>query len=295
MTFTSLSIPTPIGPVAGFARPDSIGSQYLTYCTDLKVFKSVSAFFFNGGNEIASLPRVIQVQPDGAQAYLYYIDDDLVFRDDVIALQVHAWVKEYKKAKQCLVTLEELSSIKWELKKHIYDKVGFTSSPIPDAFSQEDMNLMGMSKCDLESLQMRQLDFKLQSVSCHDFALLRSKEEGYCELLYYGGGNKELRLFEFFKNWGYKTVDSPQAGDLVLYLKDGRPMHTGRYLGNGFVESKLGNESNLCHKHPLSVVPDDFGSQMVFYRKVNRNVKYKTLQQVFMENAHFYFHKLSTQ
>jgi hypothetical protein len=292
MALTPLSIPTPIGPVAGFARPHTIEGQYLKYYGELKVFQAVSAFFFNDGHEIASLPKEIWVKPVNNTAYLYYIDDTLKFQNDALARQVHAWIKEFKETNQCLVTLGEINSIGWKLKNFIYAKVGFTSTPIPETFSQEDIVTMGMSKSDLNAFIMLQPEFRLPMLSCHDFTLLKSKEKGFCEMLYYGGANKEFKLFEFLKNWGYKTVESPQAGDLILYLQDGRPVHTGSYLGNNIVESKLGNKSQLCHQHALSALPVESGNQMVFYRKVKK-VKYKTFNQILMENAHFHFQKLN--
>ena len=59
-----------------------------------------------------------------------------------------------------------------------------------------------------------------------------------------------------------EEVDADEANRIV-YFKDGRPIHSGLYLGDGWVKSKWG--SNPIVVHPVYV--STYGFDVKFYRK----------------------------
>jgi hypothetical protein len=55
---------------------------------------------------------------------------------------------------------------------------------------------------------------------------------------------------------------APEVANRIVYFKDGKPIHSGVYLGNGFVKSKWG--SNPIVVHPTYV--STYGFDVRFYR-----------------------------
>ena len=79
----------------------------------------------------------------------------------------------------------------------------------------------------------------------------------------------QSNTIEFLKGWGYRVIETPQLGSLVLYFSDAliptRPdlMHTAIYLEDGIVQSKLGI-NNAVYKHRLENVPALYGNRVMF-------------------------------
>lgn len=141
-------------------------------------------------------------------------------------------------------------------------------------FTAEDLKVLGYTAKEIGMINNK---FKAQwekghelalpKLACYEFALLRAKEQGVREQLFTAATDTQV-LFERLKRWGYESINSPKEGDLIMYLDKGFPKHLGRYLGGANVESKFGSEV-VSTIHKIEMVPENYGLQIVFYRKTS--------------------------
>ena len=85
---------------------------------------------------------------------------------------------------------------------------------------------------------------------------------------YVMGVNKMVSMEEFlsFLLPSHEEVqaDEAEAGDLVLYVKDGYILHVGIYLGDGWIRSKW--FKGPVFDHLLEFVPQEWKGKILFYR-----------------------------
>lgn len=126
-------------------------------------------------------------------------------------------------------------------------------------FSKRDFQVFGVQQKDVKK--------RAETMSCYDFALLKTGELSAKEGIFGASTIKSLSP-STLKSWGYSLVTAPGKKDLVLYLDDaGRSTHLGIVLFSGKVESKPGDRSPYAYVHSLFDVPASYGRQLVFWRK----------------------------
>jgi len=141
------------------------------------------------------------------------------------------------------------------------------------------MQTLEIDDQDLIANKKRQPNFKPRNFACHEFTLLNAKEKGLREFIMAPQNNKEVDLIEYLIQWGYTAVSEPKSGDFVLYFDKSVLTHSGKYLEDGWVESKFGNNAQNGHHHPLHVVPQGYGTQIAFFRKT-KQVRYKSIKEL---------------
>lgn len=99
-----------------------------------------------------------------------------------------------------------------------------------------------------------------QSLCCYDYALSLVGEERLSEFV------EGVDLDALLLKWGYISVEKPQIGDLVLFLKDGKQSHLGVYRKDGLIESKWGNDVPCAFLHTMENTPYFYGDQVLFFR-----------------------------
>lgn len=139
---------------------------------------------------------------------------------------------------------------------------------LPDDFNEEEKTLLPFN---MQNISERALDFKPRSLSCYLFAFLKKREIALRESFYQHSFHPSCYLIAL-KKWGYEVTQTPEANDLVIYIKDGFPTHTALYLGGGFALSKPGNKSPYVMKHPVTIMYPDYGPHFVFYHKTGNGV-----------------------
>lgn len=197
-----------------------------------------------------SLPHMIQkVQRSAAQWFERNYDD--IFHD-----------------KKALKTSPEAFSMrKLELRAQLFGyyltQCGFIQSEEPVEFSEQD--------CKTFDIRNRECLRHPQAMSCFEFALMKAKETRAKDAIFY---EKDLPLsLEHFyiglTQWGYQQVDTPETGDLVLYLTEAGITHAGVYLFSGKVESKFGFKMIYSYQHALTEIPLIYGHSLIFMHKPN--------------------------
>ena len=87
-------------------------------------------------------------------------------------------------------------------------------------------------------------------------------------------GEMPLRWMEeyvtyFYIPENYSEVETPEIGDIVLYLEDkdrlAEQLHMGEYKGNNKVLSKW--DFRIVYEHELELVPLGYGDRILFFRE----------------------------
>ena len=186
-------------------------------------------------------------------------------------LRVNQFIMKFSLQKQSAI----LTEAKEEFRQLCVTELGMKSiTLIPDKLSDQDLNTLGL---DLTSRWMLPMINGLHphQMTCYERSLLDVNEPGVQELFFISD-NKELVLIkdesflwliDKLNAWGYEMVADPEPNDLVLYLQDGKPRHMGRYVNEGYVCSKPGNNSHYYYHHPINLVWSNYGNEIAFYRK----------------------------
>ncbi len=140
-------------------------------------------------------------------------------------------------------------------------------------FTEKDHEVLGVSEKVVQTInKMGSFGAILskETLSGVDFALLELGERGIREHLFTPPPKhsswKEV-IEERLLRWGYELVESPKAGDLVVYCKDKELTHMGIYLDNGKVKIKPGNDRPYYFIHAVEAFLEQYGSHIVYYRK----------------------------
>lgn len=245
--------------------------QIFRLCTQI-IFSTFAADFFDTTKPINV--RLILITPPTP------------LKTDSTARQIlKSWVIEFLQinADQPLIApYEEIFGEENEYKTHIpqktpfkrrlrnfcYEKLGYISSNLPNTFTDEERKLTKMTETELLINQVRNPLLRPSGLTCHDISLLKAGEEGFLELLI--APTTRVGMLNFLLKWGYKTVQSPQFNDLIIYIKDKIHEHTARYIGMGQVEAKLGHKTRVIHQHPLRLSLTEYGDEILIFRKVEK-------------------------
>ena len=145
-----------------------------------------------------------------------------------------------------------------------------TKSSDLEEFTEKDLAILGYSLKDLAIINRCIVSgdpITLKTLTCYGYALLRRGERGVRELLFNPTLSEEM-LLKTLMRWGYRNVSEPSPGDLVVYLDKGLPQHMGVYKGEGIVHSKWGSIQTFALDHGLEFVPEFYGLEIAYYRKV---------------------------
>jgi len=155
---------------------------------------------------------------------------------------------------------------KWKMEMVIassnfaYISLGAVQSHQKISFSEVDLKLFNVEK--------KAVKQDPQKMSCLAFALLQMKELQAKDLIFSGHNDDRLDgIMPQLINWGYRAVETPDEGDLVIYLINDKPVHAGVYTESGKVHSKLGRQNPYSHQHKLFDILPNLGNQVVFFRK----------------------------
>lgn len=142
-----------------------------------------------------------------------------------------------------------------------YVQTGLKRDENPVSFTEEELKAFQVDRS--------HINIDPTKMSCLMFALKEVKELQAKELIFKerNHDNTLKNLFNSLDTWGYKCVDAPQAGDLAIYLLNGKPQHIGVYTETGKVHSKLGVNNPYSHTHSLFSIPIQYGTEVVFFRK----------------------------
>lgn len=142
---------------------------------------------------------------------------------------------------------------------HSYRCIGLKQSDTPVAFTDKDFETFGIKK--------QEVAVNPAYLSCLQFTMLKAGELRAKEWIFQMNDvDKYLRgITDHLDKWGYKRVDEPQSGDLVIYFLGNEVQHIGRFLGP-LVESKLGITNPYSHQHKIFALPPNHGDRVVFYR-----------------------------
>ncbi len=274
MALDPISIITSYGPpLAGFKRPmtqESLIATRLDELVDIYVIDEIS--------ELYVMPGVLDAYPDRDPAFppkgasynvtgFYILSPPNEKFDDPLLEKIVSWMGDFFEGRpRFACDSQECDRIACELESVVTRNIGFNSTPLPEEFTDEALEILGISSRE-ELAEMVKIcpDLAPQRLSCTTFALLRALEPAVIEFLSFC--NVEGILLELLPKWGYVPVLEPKVGDLVMYLKDGVYTHLGRYLGKGRVESKIGNTDPSFTDHSWEAVVDSYGDQVVFWRK----------------------------
>jgi hypothetical protein len=141
---------------------------------------------------------------------------------------------------------------------YTYLKYGMRCSGEEIQFTEEDLQAFGVKKEDVTN--------RPTQLQCIAYAFLQTRELRAKSMIFHG---EELlaALPGLLKKWGYQPIVQPSEGDLVVYLKERKPIHMGYMLPSGEVRSKLGTMNPFAYNHPIGTLPDLFGDEVVFFRK----------------------------
>lgn len=180
-----------------------------------------------------------------------------------------ALVLRCSRCKEAIYCGKECQKADWQNHKIMCEQ-----SEIGD-FSDDDLKVLEYSRFEIEKIKEHLKNkygkvFSKQLFSCFDFALLGAKERGVRECIFTPIGEKlsvKMVMEERLQRWGYEVVETPAEGDLVLYFDEKDLKHMGRYLKNGIVRSKFGNEVTRSSLHPVREICKKYGSEVVYYHK----------------------------
>lgn len=171
----------------------------------------------------------------------------------------------------------ESSKIFQKEKQKLLIECGYVKKQERIVLSQEDRAFLG--------LKPNQATPYLDQLDCTGYALLIRRENNAIPWIkslittqiisedkrkFY-----EKNPFELLQEWGYRMVDSPDEGDLIVYLNyepdAGEPKvsHTGTFQSNGTVLSKLSMQDPEIWQHDLNKITAHYGNLVVFFRKSN--------------------------
>lgn len=105
---------------------------------------------------------------------------------------------------------------------------------------------------------------KVTGIVCSDYAFLQLGEER-AQQTFFSEFSPEDSSLPILKVWGYKVVDKPRPGDLVVYFDKQKEVHYGIWNQNLKVVSKWG--SGEVYEHPLELLLEDYGTHVLFLRK----------------------------
>ena len=110
-------------------------------------------------------------------------------------------------------------------------------------------------------------------LSCLAYALLLAGEKNAKNRIFRDEESDSLLKdpLKSLTEWGWRVVDSPCEGDLVIYYNSEKKigMHAGLYGLDGNVISKLGIINPFVYSHPLFSVCGIYGTEVIFMRKSN--------------------------
>lgn len=101
----------------------------------------------------------------------------------------------------------------------------------------------------------------IEDISCFEFAFMRASVQ---ELLETEWGSEEL--LSLLAELGFVSAPQPKAGDLVMFLQEGIPVHMGIWYKNK-VLAKPGNEQGFSLLHTLEETYECYGNQVLFFRR----------------------------
>ena len=284
---TAVKVPTQYGELSGFQKPmtedgkvldlvdsvlaleDGSNNQKLL---DRRVFRLITRFIlFNKEKDV-----LIPLPPRQTEWYYLRFPNK---KQNPLLDRVNQWILEFFRKQhpgRLILSDKEVVAIRRLAKDFCYLKLGFAAEKLSEQFSKEDLSVLGISE---RTLKLFQINGQLipHRLNCHEFTLIKIKEIGVTEYLF--SGKQEDDLSKFLPRWGYEVVSTGQLNDLVLFFEKGKLQHTARYIGNGFIESKLGWGSVHCHRHPIHLEGSLYGTHIVFFRKM-REGSYLQLTQI---------------
>ncbi len=105
-------------------------------------------------------------------------------------------------------------------------------------------------------------------LSCDKFALLMSGITEAKDLIFNSDINSLLlKIEDYLTMWGYKPVEIPKKGDLVVYYLNSAPVHLGVFMGKDRVLSKKGISNPSIIEHEIFDVCAQYGKDIVFFSK----------------------------
>lgn len=140
-----------------------------------------------------------------------------------------------------------------------YNEVGLVRSEKPISYAKEDLDFFGIRQSEKVKESTK--------INCADFAFLKTRERRAKDIIFFLSNFDTRRLPRLLFDWGYRVVDAPDEGDLVVYFCKGNAVHIGVFTGSGLVESKLGVLNPYSHQHRIFDVPPDYGTIVCFFRK----------------------------
>lgn len=198
--------------------------------------------------------------------------------DDPITELAARWIKKYYYHEKGLrfpffiMGGKELQErLFYEAENDILLRLGFTKTPIKDEFNDEELELLDVKREELPFFRLHHPELYPKRLSCFSYGLLKAKEPGIREHLFFPKGPETGRTALFIQRlfqWGYSTVQDPKCGDFMLHLKEGRMTHMSRVAEDGFVDSKTGDNSPDYSRYPANLYWTSEGVQVLFFRKI---------------------------
>lgn len=84
------------------------------------------------------------------------------------------------------------------------------------------------------------------------------------------------KVMDYLTELGYRSVEAPNEGDLVVYFAGNTPQHIGYFAESGLVLSKWHPQKSYYQQHPLFLVQVPFGLSVTFMHRSEATYDGKT-------------------
>lgn len=152
---------------------------------------------------------------------------------------------------------EEGDELFAKLIKEGYSQFGLTCSDSPVSFTEEDITIFEVVEKEVSPAKM----------NCFQSALLQTKDPAAADLIFQKPSKSTCitQAIGHLTALGYRSVEAPNEGDLVVYFDGLSSEHMGYFTESGQVLSKFGEKSPVYHMHALFSVP--LWIEVAFFRK----------------------------
>lgn len=110
---------------------------------------------------------------------------------------------------------------------------------------------------------------KIDQLDCASYAFMELRDPALKSWIFEGRQDTAYFTNPFLQlQNGYRMVEKPDAGDLVVYFQGNEATHFAIFQESGVVRSKIGQYSGI-YQHPVSQAPGTYGNRIGFFRKTN--------------------------
>lgn len=205
---------------------------------------------------------------------------NLLKNDDDFIQTTATIIKKIDNINECLFTTDEkifIKDIEDIIKKCISDKFKELDIRYQLQLIHSNYDIPVEERKTLESC-FNKRSVKKFNIECLQFAFYKLRERRVIPLILGDTIDNDPRFKEVLTEipysivnkklheWGYFTVQNPQAGDLILYVNDSnQASHYGVLESANMVVSKWGPQP--VYSHPIEIEIDNYGTKYILYRK----------------------------